>query len=132
MDNGAGRDVMVLLRALRLALLLGVACTAGNAAAADRFFAYNLTTTTDFAGVYLAPAGTEHWGPNQALNDKDKSLDRSERLSLTGIARGKFDVKLVDSKGHICVKRDVDLTRDLIFEIRDADVASCRRGGPSQ
>ncbi len=97
-----------------------------GAAAADRFFAYNLTTSTEFTGVYLAPAGTENWGPNQALNDKDKSLETSERLALTGIGRGRFDVKLQDRKGHTCVKRDVDLARDTSFDIRDGDLVDCR------
>ncbi len=95
-------------------------------AAADRFFAYNLTTSTEFTGLFLAPAGTENWGANQALNDKDKSLDASERLLLTGIAHGRFDVKLRDRKGRTCVKRDVDLTRDTSFDIRDDDLADCR------
>ena len=30
----------------------------------QKFFAYNSTTRTDFTGVYMAPAGTENWGPN--------------------------------------------------------------------
>jgi hypothetical protein len=46
----------------------------------QKFFAYNNTTRTDFTGVYMAPAGTGNWGPNQALNDKDKALDTGERF----------------------------------------------------
>jgi hypothetical protein len=110
----------------RILLLALFASVAFGAAAADRFFAYNLTTSTEFTGVYLAPTGTEKWGPNQALNDKDRSLEASERLTLTGIGRGRFDVKLQDRKGHTCVKHGVDLSRDTSFDIRDADLVDCR------
>jgi len=112
-------------RATTILLLLALCVSAGVGAAADRFFVYNLTTSTEFTGVFLAPVGTETWGANQALNDKDKSLETSERLPLIGISRGKFDVKLQDRKGHVCVKRGVDLTRDTSFDIRDADLAGC-------
>ena len=90
------------------------------------FFVYNLTTSTEFTGVFLAPAGTQNWGPNQALNDKDHSLDVTERLRITGIARGRFDVKLQTEKGRTCVKSNVDLTKETTFDIRDTDIAGCR------
>ena len=114
-------------RPATILLLLALCASAGwGAAAAERFFVYNLTTSTEFTGVFLAPAGTENWGANQALNDKDKSLETSERLPLSGISRGVFDIKLQDRKGHICVKHDVDLTRDTSFDIRDSDLVDCR------
>lgn len=96
------------------------------AAAADRFFVYDMTTSTTFTGVFLAPAGTVEWGANQALNDKDKSVEPSERLAIKDIARGKFDVKLVDQKGRTCIKKGVDLTKDTTFDVRDADLADCK------
>jgi hypothetical protein len=95
------------------------------AAQARKFFAYNNTTRTDFTGVYVAPAGTESWGPNQALNDKDKSLDFGERLTLTGLSPGIFSVKLIDRSGRTCVLQGVDLTKDNSFEIRDNQLTNC-------
>jgi hypothetical protein len=113
------------MRVLLLASVLVLAC--GSAlAAGDRFYVYNSTTTTDLTGIYLAPAGTGQWGPNQVLNDNDKTLDHSERLRLRGIARGRYDVKVTFGEGRTCIKRNVDLTQDLTFEIRDADLAGCR------
>jgi hypothetical protein len=91
----------------------------------QRFFAYNNTTRTEFTGVYMAPAGTENWGPNQALNDKDKALDAGERLTLTGLAPGRFSVKLVDRAGRTCIRRDVDLTKENNFDIRDQQLSNC-------
>lgn len=95
------------------------------AAAADRFFVYNLTTSTTFTGVYLAPAGTAQWGGNQALNDKDKAIDPSERLPIKDIVRGMFDVRLADRKGRICLMPGVDLRTDTTFEIHDRDLKQC-------
>jgi hypothetical protein len=114
---------------LSAAWLCGVAglyCAALPAAGADRFFLYNLTTSTTFTGVYLAPAGTDRWGSNQALNDKDKVLDPSERLAIKDIARGQFDAKLVDKSGRTCIRRGVDLRQDTTFDIRDGDLTDCR------
>lgn len=114
------------LTSTTILLLLTLCAAVQVGTAAERFFVYNLTTSTEFTGVFLAPAGTEKWGPNQALNDKDKSLETSERLPLIGISHGMFDVKLQDRKGHVCVKHGVDLARDTSFDIRDADLADCR------
>jgi hypothetical protein len=100
--------------------------TCGAAEAADRFFFYNQTKATTFAGVYLAPAGSQDWGPNQTLNDKDKTVEAQERLTLTGLARGRFDVKLQSVNGKVCIKRDVDLTKDTTFEFREAELAACK------
>jgi hypothetical protein len=119
------------LRAVRLwfaaGLLFAEFCCAGfQALAADRFFLYNLTTSTTFTGVYLAPAGSDRWGSNQALNDKDKAIEPSERLAIKDIARGRFDAKLVDRKGRTCIRRGIDLRQDTTFDIRDSDLADCR------
>jgi hypothetical protein len=98
----------------------------GVFAQGQKFFAYNNTTRTDFTGVFIAPAGTENWGPNQALNDRDKVLDAGERLTLTGLSPGTFSVKLVDRASRTCILRGVDLTKEKSFEIRDQQLSSCR------
>ena len=95
---------------------------ASGAVAADRFFGFNETTSTVFTGVYLAPAGTTAWGPNEALNDKDKVWDAGERLAIKGVSRGAFDLKLVDRSERVCVKHGIDLTRDTTFELRHEDL----------
>jgi hypothetical protein len=111
---------------LALALVIGIdALTPPADAAGGKFFAYNMTTRTDFKGVYLAPAGTQNWGPNQALNDPDKSLDTTERLTLTGLTAGNYDVKLVDENGRTCIVKNVDLTKQNSFEIIEGGLADC-------
>jgi hypothetical protein len=96
------------------------------AAAADRFFLYDMTTSTSFTGVYLARPGSEAWSANQALNDKDHAVDPSERLVLSNLGRGVYDVKLVDRKGRVCIKHGVDLTKETSFEVRDSDLLDCK------
>ncbi|HQT75983.1 MAG: hypothetical protein B7Z80_19400 [Rhodospirillales bacterium 20-64-7] len=93
---------------------------------AERYVAFNDTTSTVFTGVYLAPQGTGNWGPNQALNDKDKVWDYSERLTLRGVSHGLYDLKIVDRSGRACVKHGVDLRKDTTFDIRDADLQDCK------
>lgn len=107
-------------------LLAAVLC--GSAAAAEaghreKFFVYNLTSSSDLGGVFLAPAGTMEWGPNQVLNDKDHEVEPTERVAVTGITQGVFDVRAVTTAGHACVKKGVDLTHETTFDIRDADLA---------
>jgi hypothetical protein len=120
--------MLISRRALGPAILfIAIASMHGARAASEpKFYVYNQTANTDFHGVYLAPAGTQNWGPNQALNDKDRALDTSERLTLTGLQPGRYDVKVVNKKGRACVVKNVDLTKERSFEIRDADLSSCR------
>ena len=122
-----GGRLMSLARAVPALLIVCAAALSAShsASAEERFFAYNLTTAKVFTGVYLAPAGSEQWGANQALNDRDGSLDPSERLAIKSIAHGNFDVKLVDKKGITCVRHGVDLSKETTFDIRDTDLADC-------
>ena len=87
---------------------------------------FNMTARSDFPGVYLAPPGTDRWGENQALNDRDKSLDNEERLVLKGVAPGHFDLKLVDRQGRTCIIRNIDLATESSYEIRDEALTDCK------
>jgi len=119
-------DTLQHRRSIRAAIAaLGSLALLGPARAADKFFAYNMTTSSTFKEVYLAPAGTAQWSANQALNDKDKELDPSERLPLKGVGHEKYDVRVVDAKGKACVKRGVDLSADNSFVVRDEDLKDC-------
>lgn len=107
-------------------ITIAALCCATAASAAEKFFVYNETSVTDFTGVYLAPTGTQKWTKNEALNDSDKSLQRTERLLLTGIGHGVYDVRLVDQHDHVCVLTGIDLTHEKTFEIKDGDLSACK------
>jgi len=86
-----------------------------------------MTVRTDFKELYVAQAGTQTWGTNQTLNDKDKSLDVSERIALTGLKPGHYDVKLVTENGKSCIVKNVDLTKEKTFVIKEEQISDCHQ-----
>jgi len=111
-----------------VAVLAGVALVAsiGESSAADRMRFWNLTTVT-IQELYMAPAGTTSWGPNQCKNDRDGTVDADERLTITGITPGRYDVKLKDKKGRVCTVRNVEVVggKPYAFSIADKDLTNC-------
>src|SRR5262249_19643797 len=83
----------------RLFLCAVLVAIAGQAGAAERMRFWNLTTVT-ISQLYLAPAGTTQWGPNQCKNDKDGTVDSDERLNLVGITPGKYHAKWVKNNAR--------------------------------
>jgi hypothetical protein len=84
---------------------------------------WNLTRYT-ISELYLAPAGTTNWGPNQCKNDKDGTVDPDERLPITGVSPGSYDVKLVDTR-RTCLVRNVKVEASQIFSIEERELTSC-------
>ena len=84
-------------------------------------------TTHEFQGVYLAPPGTMKWGANQTENDEDHSVQADERLKITGVAPGHYDVKVVDMHGQTCIVKDVEVkgTGRVAFAIEESQLTSC-------
>src|SRR5260370_5096239 len=68
---------------------------------------WNLTTAT-ISNFQLSPVGKETWGPNQALNDRDKEVDHDERLRITGIEPGRYDAKVGYRDSRQCVVKDIE------------------------
>jgi hypothetical protein len=95
---------------------------------AERMQFWNLTGTT-ITKLYLAPAGTTKWGPDQCANDKDGSVDPDERLKLTGLSAGRYDIKLTDKGGRTCVIKDVTLQTGTAyaFSLSEADLKDCSK-----
>ena len=113
------------MRTFLLAVLLLLAVR--GAAAADRMQFWNLTSAT-ITGLSLAPAGTSAFGPNQCANDRDGAVDHDERLRLTGIQPGRYDVQITDKRGRVCMARDVAVRGDgrYAFALSDEDLKECR------
>ena len=95
---------------------------------ADRMQFWNLTGTT-ITKLYLAPTGTTNWGPDQCANDKDGSVDNDERLKLTGLAAGRYDVKLTDAHGRTCVVKGVTLQTGAAyaFSLSESELQDCSK-----
>lgn len=112
----------------RFALACAALLTASPAGAAEqRMLFWNLTTDT-ITNLVMAPAGTGAFGPNQCANDRDGSVDHDERLRLTGIQPGRYDVRLTGKKGKVCLVRDVEVRGDgrYAFSLSDKDLTDCK------
>jgi hypothetical protein len=87
---------------------------------------WNLTRHT-ISELYLAPASTNDFGPNQCKNDKDGTVDADERLRITGVLPGTYDAKLKDVTGRTCLVRNVKVEAGEIFSIEEKELTSCTR-----
>ncbi|HUL08156.1 MAG TPA: hypothetical protein VLV76_17670 [Candidatus Acidoferrum sp.] len=103
-----------------------VLLAAFSAAAADKMRFWNLTAE-EIDELYLAPAGTDQWGPNQCLNDDDKSVEADERLDLKDVKPGRYDVKLKDAKGRQCLVKNVEVKAGgkYAFSIQEKELKDC-------
>lgn len=87
---------------------------------------WNLTTAT-ISNFQLSPAGKDSWGPNQALNDRDKEVDHDERLRITGIEPGRYDAKVGYRDSRLCLVRGIEIKADAVFTIADKDLKDCNK-----
>ena len=115
---------------MRGVLLASIAfgLAAPSAAAQDRkgIRFWNLTLYT-ITALQMSPAGKDSWGPDQCKNDLDGTVDHDERLRITGVEPGRYDVKLSDKTGRVCVVRNVEVREGAIFSIEEKQLTDCRR-----
>jgi hypothetical protein len=109
-----------------IAILFSLLVLSLDATAAERLRFWNLTGST-IKELHLAPAGTTDWGPNQCRNDPDGAVDADERLTLKDVVPGRYDVKLADKKGRVCVVRNVEVLagKPYAFSISEKDLTDC-------
>ncbi len=109
-------------------LCLALLALAAAAPAAERMRFWNTTSFT-IAELYLAPAGTTQWGPNQCANDPDGAVDADERLTLKDVAPGRYDVKLADKHGRVCLVKNVEVRsgKPYAFAIGESDLTDCSK-----
>ena len=85
---------------------------------------WNLTANT-VKQFYLSPAGKNEWGPDQCKNDRDGEVDHDERLRISGIEPGRYDVKLADVRGRQCIVRNVEIKAGAVFTIEEKQLTEC-------
>ena len=107
-----------------VALVLMVASAQAQSKRSGMRF-WNLTLYT-LTSLQFSPAGQDKWGPNQCLNDDDKTVDHDERLRITGMTAGRYDAKLTDKVGRTCVIKDVEV-KDGVFAIEEKQLTSCEQ-----
>ena len=87
---------------------------------------WNLTANT-ITALQMSPAGKENWGINQCRNDRDGTVDHDERLRITDVDPGRYDVKFVDKTGRSCIVRNIDVKEGAIFTIEEKQLTDCRK-----
>jgi hypothetical protein len=109
-------------------LLLGLVAVSTPSLSATAMKFWNLTANT-ITELSLAPPGSNKWGPNQCLNDSDKSVDADERLVLKDVEPGTYDVRLKDKTGRICVVKNVEVKSGsaYAFSIEEGDLKGCKK-----
>ena len=115
-----------MLRAPIVVAIVLLASSSQLAAQGKGIRLWNLTTAT-ISNFQLSPAGKDSWGPNQALNDKDKEVDHDERLRITGIEPGRYDAKVGYRGSRQCLVRDIEIKADAVFSVSDKDLKDCRK-----
>ncbi len=115
------------MRAVLLALI-AFGLVASSVAAQDRkgIRFWNLTLYT-ITTLQMSPAGKDSWGADQCKNDRDGTVDHDERLRITGIEPGRYDVKLGDKIGRVCIVRNVEVKEGAVFSIEEKQLTDCRR-----
>jgi hypothetical protein len=87
---------------------------------------WNLTVNT-ITALQMSPAGKQEWGINQCKNDRDGTVDHDERLRITDVSAGRYDVRLVDKAGRTCIVRDIDVKEGAVFIIEEKQLTDCRK-----
>jgi hypothetical protein len=112
---------------LGLIVLLLLTCSPALAQTGKGVRFWNLTANT-VKEFYLSPAGKDDWGPNHCASDKDGEVDHRERLSISGVAAGRYDAKLVDVKGRNCIVRNVEIKDAAVFSIEEKQLKNnCKK-----
>ena len=88
------------------------------AVAKDTLF-WNLTINK-ILKLQLSATGKDNWGPDQTANDSDHSVDTDERLKITDVTTGNYDVLFSDDKKRVCKVREVKIEVGHIFTIGEA------------
>ena len=113
------------MKRLLAALVASAAILPGAAFAKDTRF-WNLTAHT-ITSLQLSPAGAEAWGPDQTANDADGAVDHDERLKITGVASGVYDVRFTDKTGRRCLVKGVAVEQSGVFSIEEKRLTACTR-----
>jgi len=111
-------------RAALVVLALALSLTATHAADRKPTRFWNLTANT-IVSLQMSPAGQQAWGRDQCENDRDHEVDHDERLRITGIEPGRYDVRFKDKTGRVCIVKNIEVKDGVIFSIEEKELTGC-------
>jgi len=107
-----------------IALILVLSLAPGLAADRKPIRFWNLTLHT-IVSLHMSPAGQQAWGRDQCENDRDHEVDHDERLRITDVAPGRYDIRLKDKTGRVCTVRNVEVNDGAVFSVEEKDLSDC-------
>jgi hypothetical protein len=116
-----------MMRVRTTAFAVSVCAAASGALAATKPTQFwNLVSST-VTKLEISKAGANAFGPNQTANDPDGAVDHDERLKITGVTSGAYDVRLTLKDGRTCFARNVNIRDGKVFSIEDKDLVNCAK-----
>ena len=109
-----------------IGIAVGMLCFSANAQDRRGTRLWNLTLHT-LTNVQFSPAGQNAWGKNQCDNDPDGTVDHDERLRITDVASARYDVKLTDKIGRVCIVRNVEVKDGKVLTIEEKQLTECQK-----
>ena len=98
-----------------------LACFPIVASAADVVFVNQ--SSWEIHEIYFSPANQKNWGEDHL--DKEV-LEKGDSLTLSGVTRGKWDVRVVDEDGDQCVLEEVQIDGADKWVITDKELLACQ------
>ena len=109
---------------LNVALILAATGSTAYAAKGTRFWNLTNNTITKFE---LAPAGSGKFGPDQAKNDKDGTVEHDERLKIVDVPTGTYEARFTDAKGRTCTVKNIEVKAGDVFSIEERQLGGCKK-----
>ncbi|ANB19623.1 hypothetical protein [Dokdonella koreensis] len=107
-----------------LPLAFVLAATAALAAKGDSKVIFVNQSNWSINELYFAPTSDSDWGEDHLGKH---TLAKGDQLTLTGVACGTWDVRVVDEDGDECIVESVDLCGDTDkWVIKDSDLLACQ------
>jgi hypothetical protein len=72
--------------------------------------------------LYIAPAKSNNWGENKL---QARKIARTERFTISNIAHGVYDLKVVDDENHTCVFPDINTDQNKEWKLTDDVMIGC-------
>jgi len=74
--------------------------------------------------LYFSPSDEKSWGPDQLGDDV---IEHGQTFTLSKIAKGTYDVNIVDEDGDACVVEDVDFASSESFTLTEKLLLGCQQ-----
>ncbi|MNL09650.1 hypothetical protein D3C87_1304180 [compost metagenome] len=101
--------------------IAALACFPIAASAADVVFVNQ--SSWEIHEIYFSQSKQKSWGEDHL---EEEVLQKGDSLTLSGVTRGKWDVRVVDEDGDQCVLEDVQIDGADKWVITDKELLACQ------